>query len=261
MDEPAKTSLLIDAYQDGGNLLVILKGRMVLENSETVRARLHALVKPPVKKFYIHMGLLEYVDSAGWGTMVGLKMAALRNQALLTFLAPGDRLLDIFRISKLDAIFELIHGSEAESIKKGIETPENLLWRDTPDESQKKFSTEAYFIAGESKAITPGAEDAAQKEAQREAIAELTQKALDHLRLGDYPKVIEVYREVLDLDPNDIAALNNLGVVYEKQDEWHEDALNAWTRVLEIGRERGDAKHADRAQRHLQALGQRSSDA
>lgn len=261
MDQPTNSTLLIDAYQDGGNLLVILKGRMVLENSEAVRARLHALVKPSVTNFYVHMGLLEYVDSAGWGAMVGLKMAALRNQAILTFLAPNDRLLDIFRISKLDSIFELIHGSEAESIKKKIETPESLLWRDTPDESQRRFNTEAYFIANESKSITPGSDNPAEKEAQLEAIAELTQKALDHLRLGDYPKVIEVYQKVLDLDPNDIAALNNLGVVYEKQEEWHEQALDAWTRVLEIGRERGDAKHADRAQRHLQSLGQRLGDA
>lgn len=248
-----RSQLLIDAYRTRTELLVELTGRLTLENSDSVRKRLHELIEEPLEKFYLYMGGLEYVDSGGWGTMVGLKVAVNRNRARLTFLAPNDRVMDIFRISKLDSIFDIITGGEAESIRKAIERPENLLWRDSPDESQSKFNTEAYFTPYTEDQVTPGGSGPTESDRGRE-IAELSRRAVEYLRFGDYPKVIETYQKVLELDADDISALNNLGVVYEKRPEWRQKAVETWQRVQELSEHRSDFKHADRARRHLKSL-------
>lgn len=248
-----RSQLLIDAYRSRNELLVELTGRLTLENSDSVRQRLHDLIETDLEKFYLYMGGLEYVDSGGWGTMVGLKVAVNRNRTRLTFLAPNDRVLDIFRISKLDSIFDIITGGEAEGIRKTIERPENLVWRDSPDESQSKFNTEAYFTPYTEDQVTPGGSSAPRSDRESE-IAELSRRAVEYLRFGDYPKVIETYEKVLELDEDDISALNNLGVVYEKRPEWREKAVATWQRVQELSEARRDSKHADRARRHLKSL-------
>lgn len=254
-----KSQLLIDAYKTRHELMVELKGRLTLENTETVRKRLHDLIEGHLEKFYLYMGDLEYVDSGGWGTMVGLKVAVTRNRTRLTFLAPNDRVMDIFRISKLDSIFDIITGVEAEAIRKTLQRPENLLWRDSPDESQSRYNTEAYFTPyTEENTPTPvggsSSGSGAGGDSRSREIAELSRRAVEYLRFGDYPSVIETYRKVLEIDPDDISALNNLGVVYEKRPEWRERAVETWERVRELSEVRQDAKHADRARRHLKAL-------
>lgn len=248
-----RSQLLIDAYRSRNDLLVELTGRLTLENSETVRKRLHELIEDQLEKFYLYMGGLEYVDSGGWGTMVGLKVAVNRNRARLTFLAPNDRVMDIFRISKLDSIFDIITGAEAETIRQTIERPENLIWRDSPDESQSRFNTEAYFTPYTEDQVVAGAEGSTEDD-RSERIADLSKRAVEYLRFGDYEKVIETYHKVLELDADDISALNNLGVVYEKRPEWRQKAVETWERVRELSEIRDDAKHADRARRHLRSL-------
>lgn len=249
-----KAQLQIDAYRTKTDLLVELKGRLTLENSDTVRKRLHELIQGDIEKFYLYMGELEYVDSGGWGTMVGLKVAVTRNRTRLCFLAPNDRVMDIFRISKLDSIFDIVSGPEAEKIRASIERPENLLWRDSPDESQARFNTEAYFTPYNEDSVTHNpAREPRVSESSRQ-IADLSKRAVEYLRFGDYPKVVETYLKVLEIDPLDISALNNLGVVYEKRPEWREKAVETWKRVQELSESRRDIKHADRARRHLDSL-------
>ena len=60
----SKSKFQIDAYQSGIELLVLLKGRLVLGTSENARERLHSLVDAKVDKFYLYLGGLEFVDSA-----------------------------------------------------------------------------------------------------------------------------------------------------------------------------------------------------
>ncbi len=248
-----KTPLLIDVYRARNDLLVELTGRLTLENSDTVRKRLHELIEDQLDKFYLYMGGLEYVDSGGWGTMVGLKVAVNRNRTRLTFLAPNDRVMDIFRISKLDSIFDIITGVQAEAIRKTIERPENLVSRDSPDESQSRFNTEAYFTPYTEDSVESSSDDAYHPSGTSQ-IAELSKRAVEYLRFGDYAKVVETYLKVLELDPDDISALNNLGVVYEKRPEWRDKAEETWERVQTLSEARKDSKHADRARRHLKSL-------
>ena len=65
---------------------------------------------------YMLLGDLEFLDSAGLGVLVGFKMAASKNRTRLIFLSPPPRVEDIFRISKLDTILEVLKGAEADVI-------------------------------------------------------------------------------------------------------------------------------------------------
>lgn len=246
----AASSMLVDAYRSGPDVLVLLKGRLVLGNCEAARERLHKLIQPEVDRIYLYMRELDYVDSAGWGTMVGLKMAANRNRTKLVFLAPNDRILDVFRISKLDAIFDLKGTKEGEAIRATLEKADNLLWRDSPDEKQTRFATEGGTGAIPAAVIAPNKEDpAASQEIER-----LSRDAVEHLKLGDYQKAVDTYEKVLALEPSDLSALNNLAVVYEKRPEWYDKAAHAWSEVLQLSERRGDTKHAERARKHLETL-------
>ncbi|MBI3735919.1 tetratricopeptide repeat protein [Candidatus Sumerlaeota bacterium] len=251
-----KTSLFIDAYQSGSELLVILKGRLVLENCDGARKRLHTLLTDKIDKFYIYLGRLDFVDSAGWGAMVGLKMAANRNRTRLVFLTPTQRIMEIFKISKLDTIFEILSGPEAEAIRSALVKRENLLWRDSPDESQNRFKTEdeSFTPHGGAPASTPRTPLQPLRAERQKETEKLSRDAVEHLRHGDYQKAIELYRRVIELDPEDLSAMNNLGVVYEKKPEWFGEARKVWKRVLELSESRNDAKHAERAKKHLEFL-------
>jgi anti-anti-sigma factor len=248
------TQILIDAYRSPTKALVELRGRLTLGNSESVRKRLHELIAPNIEKYYLDMRELEYVDSGGWGIMVGLKVALGRNRSTLLFLSPNDRVMDIFRISKLDSIFEILGGIHADEVRREIGRDEHLVWRDSPDEAQARYNTEAYFTPPAGDGLSPVPRDASFGADTAQRIAELARQAVEYLRFGDYPRVIETYQKVLELDPEDISALNNLGVVYEKRPEWRASAIETWTRVQDLSEQRRDGKHADRARRHLDAL-------
>lgn len=250
----SKPRVLLEAYQAGLNLMVIVKGRLVLENCESIRGRMHNLITPKVDRFYIYMGALDYVDSAGWGTLVGLKMAANRNRTKLCFLAPSERIMDVFRISKLDSIFEIKTGSEAEVIRSEIEKPEHLVLKDNAEAGAGRTILDTALRPTQEPAPTPGSGNAKTDSRQNAQIESLSRDAVEHLRQGDYQRVIDTYLKILDIDPEDLSALNNLGVVYEKRTEWYKLAIRTWQRVLELSEQRNDEKHSARARRHLDSL-------
>jgi tetratricopeptide (TPR) repeat protein len=78
--------------------------------------------------------------------------------------------------------------------------------------------------------------------------------AVEYLRQGDYPKAIDAYQRALQFEPENLTALNNLGIIYEKRPQWYPQARQIWEKVLDLSRRHGDDQHAARAQKHLQSL-------
>lgn len=251
----SNTRLLLDAFRTGMRVLVATKGRLTLDNCEEVRKKLHELIDPKVDIFYIYMGELDYVDSAGWGALVNLKMVANRNRTRLCFLSPNERIMEIFRISKLDSIFEIKEGTEAELLRAELDKTENLLWRDWPTGSvpgEAKTEPKRGSVPVVSERVE--AEEEPDSNEHREKIQQLSRDAIEHLKNGDYQKAVNTYLKILQLDPQDLSTLNNLGVVYEKRPEWYDKAVETWKRVLEASEASSDAKHAGRARKHLESL-------
>ena len=65
----SRQELTLEAYSHGSEAFVVLKGRLVLENCEEARTRLHSISSSKIERYYIYLGLLDYIDSAGWGAM------------------------------------------------------------------------------------------------------------------------------------------------------------------------------------------------
>ncbi len=245
----------IDVYRKDRELLIILRGQLILPQCPNAKTRLQSLFSTLVDQIYIHLPGLTFLDSAGLGVLVGLKMLANKNRTRLTFLAPPARVEDIFRVSKLDTIFEIRGGIEADMVCAALQKEENILWRDSKDTSQAQFNTEisdnpAGFNSGGLTQMTPSERTGFEGQDARQFCA----NAVEYIRQGDFQRAIEAYNKALRLEPNNLSALNNLGIVYEKKAEWYAQAQETWKKVLEISTASGDEKHAERARKHLDSL-------
>lgn len=240
----------IDAYRKGRELFVILRGRLVLNYCTDVKNRLGNLLTSQVDQMYVYMAEMTFLDSAGLGVMVGLKMNANKSQTRLTLLSPPQRIQDIFRISKLDTIFDIRNGAEADVLASMMRRAEFCLWRDSKDEQRMQCSTEADL--GQWNPMQQLATASGENDLQ---VRKLCEEAVELIRQGEYPKAIESYRRALTLEPDNLSALNNLGIVYEKRAEWYPQAVEIWKRVLSLSERSADEKHAGRARKHLETLG------
>jgi anti-anti-sigma factor len=242
----------IDAYRKGGEVLALLRGSLVMNHCQDAKTRLQTLLRPPVDKIHIHLAELEFLDSAGLGVLVGLKMAASRGGLQLDFLSPQARVEEIFRVSKLDTIFELICGVESDAIRGVLMHQNFCLWRDRKDTHQSDYNTQADFTSIPKSQWTQVVGDGGDEPGSR--MNELCTDAVTAIRQGEYDRAIEIYRQMLAIDNDNMSALNNLAVIYEKKASWYPLARESWDRVLELSEQRGDERHATRARAHIESL-------
>lgn len=243
----------IDAYRKGRELYLVLRGRLILSYCQEAKTRLVGLMNTQVEQVYVHLAGLNFLDSAGLGVLVGLKMTANKNRIRLVMLAPAPRVEDIFRVSKLDSIFEIQGGVEADLVRASLQREEYCLWRDCRDLQQKLFNTDSdalHTVRSGLTSLIPESED----EETAAKVKQLCADAVEYIKLGDYRKALAAYERVLSLEPDNLSALNNMGVVYEKQPEWYGQAIGVWKKVLDLSMGKGDEKHAARARKHLESL-------
>jgi anti-anti-sigma factor len=247
------TEFEIDAYRKGHETLVVLRGRLVLTQCPDAKNRLNALFTHEVDRFYLLMRDLDFLDSAGLGVLVGLKMSANKHQTSLAILSPPPRIADIFRVSKLDTILDVREGAEAEIVRASIERDEYCLWRDGNRGSQAAFNTD--LGQGAERANLTQIADFHPDQQVSHIVREACNEAVEFIRQGDYQRAIECYQRALRSDPQNLSALNNLGIVYEKRPEWYGRAKDVWKQVLDLSLGQNDDKHATRARKHLELLG------
>ena len=254
--------LEIAAYRKGRELLVDLRGRLVLQYSQDVKERLGKLFSPQIDLMYIDLSQLSFLDSAGLGVLIGLKMTANQTRTRLAFLSPPSRVREIFNVSKIDSIFDIRRGTDAEILQSVLKKQEFCLWDDNNHAARKDSSADAVgpvtAASGDSIHGTPPPVvicAAANNEAHEdELVKQLCQDAVEYIKQGDYQKAIEIYLRSLEVDSQNLTALNNLGIVYEKNTEWYPLARDVWQKVLDISHEANDDKHAIRARKHLDSL-------
>lgn len=253
-------------FRSGSDLLVQLRGRVVLEDCERLRAAILPSIGPGVERVYVDLGQVDYVDSAGLGLLVGLKVATKKNNSRIHLLQPSRQVSDILYISKLDGIFEVLTGAEAQAIRSRLALPDNSsTGRAGADAAptgggmnsggSSQPSTSADWLQSRLDTAFPEMPRAGSRSGDtQEAVEEHCRRAVDYMRQGNYEMSVEEYRNALSLQPDYLPALNNLAIVYEKQPSWNTLAIEQWEKVLELSRSRGDQKHLDRAQRHLTNL-------
>jgi anti-anti-sigma factor len=243
------TSAEHQVFQTTSEAYIAFRGRIVLEDCERLRAAaVAAISRPGVDRAYVDLSQVDYIDSAGLGLLVGLKMTAKKSNARIILLAPTRTVADILYISKLEGIFEILTGAEATAVKSRITAtgaPEQPSAPAASNESQ--FGTQ-FPELGSTTNATPATAG------RREQVEDHCRRAVEYMRQGNYEMAVEEYRAALDSDPEYLPALNNLAIVYEKQPSWNALAVEQWEKVLSLSRQRGDQKHQDRATRHLANL-------
>lgn len=256
-------------YKSDHNVYVTITGRIVLDECERLKDSVVTLIDKGVTQVYLDFAGVDFIDSAGLGVLVGLKMTANKNKSRLIIVSPSQNFSDILNVSKLDSIFDIIDGAEAELLKASM-TLNDYLYKPAEEERQPvKFSLSG-LISGVGQAV----QDAPSQEAvevkigeqqvksampstlksEKDAIGDHCQNAVEFIRHGEYEKAVNEYLEALQLDPEYLPAHNNLAIVYEKKPSWHAKAIEQWEKVLELSQKGGDQKHIDRAQKHLANL-------
>jgi anti-anti-sigma factor len=238
-----------DIYNAGNELLISIKGRVVLEDLSRLKEAILPKITRGIESVYVDLRHVDYVDSAGLGLLIGFKMQSKSHGASISLMDPNQAVANVLAISRIDGIFETLSGRDAAEVRDRIAKPGNLLG----DKSSSGISGDGAPLPSISADGT--LEDSAvEQDDNREAVEEQCRSAVEALRQGDYERSIECYKAALEIDPNYLPALNNLAIVYEKQPNWLPLAVETWNRVLEASRSSNDTKHADRAQRHLTDL-------
>ncbi len=269
----------INIYRANNNLFIDIAGRIVLDVCEIIKNAAVSLIDKGINQVYVDLGTVDFIDSAGLGVLVGLKATSNKNKARLVLVSPSPGVMDILTVSKLDKIFDIITGSEAELLKQSLALKEYLIKNIVEEEAipQKvpmgeapgreeppaKKTAAASAKAKQSPAPAPQPQPSpeappiplpAAGKSIKEQVDEYCRKAVELMRQGDYEKAVEKYLDALKIDPDYLPAYNNLAIVYEKRPSWRGKAIETWEKVLELSQGIGDQKHIDRAQKHLSTL-------
>ena len=98
-----------------GKKVIALSGDIDMYSSPDLRRELMTLIKKKANFLFIDFTSVSYIDSSGIATFVeGLKYMKSYGGRLRLFCLP-DRIVEIFRFSKLDRVFE-IYGSIDDAI-------------------------------------------------------------------------------------------------------------------------------------------------
>ncbi|MGF1573912.1 MAG: anti-sigma factor antagonist [Sumerlaeia bacterium] len=240
----------IQVYQQADQLLIRISGRIVLDECDRLKSSIVPRINANSKQVYLDLSGVDFIDSAGLGVLVGMKVSSNKNHARMAVLSPSKEVSDILMVSKLDSIFDILTGQDSNQIVSALSKESNLQAANIPgNQSQSNIPT---FQAPPS-ASGPSPTDRGLSD-EKSTIDRLCKEAVVYMKQRDYESAAECYRKALQIDPNHLPALNNLGIVYEKNPQWHPKAIIQWERVLELSRQSGDQKHLERAQKHLQEL-------
>ena len=80
-------------------------GRITSDTSATLESVLRDLI-PERKRIVLDLTGIEYIDSSGLGTLVGVYAHAKRASCDLEIANPKQRIRDLFRLTRLDSVFK-----------------------------------------------------------------------------------------------------------------------------------------------------------
>jgi anti-sigma B factor antagonist len=270
MPTGSTNQLDIETYQSAEGLYLVFRGRIVLDECDRVRKNELLLINKGLPEVVLDLQGVDFIDSAGLGLLVGFKMAASKHKVRITVSQPSKQVQDLLYVSKLDGIFSIVSGPQAEALKNNLAKAEFRSRSGFSAPSSEKESSisaagvsadwigsklDSAFADTSSNSSRMGDNSGVSKGRQsKEEIEAHCRKAVEFMRQGNYDASIQEYESALAIDGEYLPALNNLAIVYEKQPSWAPKAIEVWQKVLQLSEQRGDQKHIDRAQRHLASL-------
>ena len=237
-------------YESDRKILIRFHGRIVLDECDRLKSTIVPMISPQVTNLFLDLSGVEFIDSAGLGALVGIKVSSNKHRTRLALLNPSRGVSDILMVSKLDSIFDIITGHDAEGHVRSLAQPQYERSADGP-------AAGPMVSRGPAIPAMPGAglpSSPAAALSPKDRIDKLLRDAVEHMRKGDYEQAAQCYIDAIEVNPDYLPAHNNLAIVYEKQPQTHAKAIEQWTKVLNLSRSRGDQKHIERAVKHLNQL-------
>jgi anti-anti-sigma factor len=116
-EEDEKMSLKVTARQVDGVTILDLNGRIVLgEPTVLMRDTFQDLISRGQKKVLVNLGEVNYIDSAGLGSLVSGFTTMTNQQGQLKLLNLTKKVQDLLQITKLLTVFD-VYDSEAAALK------------------------------------------------------------------------------------------------------------------------------------------------
>jgi anti-sigma B factor antagonist len=108
----------IDEQVNGDVMIVKVSGDITLNKGGDVilKDKINSLLQQGRKKLLLDLGGVAYVDSAGLGQLVQVKVTAGRSQAELKLLNITKRLKDLLVVTRLSTVFDSFEN-EAEALE------------------------------------------------------------------------------------------------------------------------------------------------
>lgn len=255
----------IKIYEASGKVLVRLKGRIVLDECDRLKSTITTVINPEVTNLNLDLSGVDFIDSAGLGALVGVKVTSNKHRTRLALINPSRGVSDILMVSKLDSIFDILTGSEAEELLRSLAQPQY-------ERSAGGPAVGPQLSRGPAMPVMPGmgglrnapppapassvppAAAAGTAASPKDRIDQLCRDAVAFMQKTDYEQAASCYQQVIDISPDYLPAYNNLAIVFEKMPGAQGKAIEAWKKVLELSSRRNDAKHIERAQKHLETL-------
>jgi anti-sigma B factor antagonist len=104
--------------ESGDQLLVSLVGEFVGEASVQVQNAIRKTVDTGVRRFavvWLDLSGVDFVDSVGLGTLMGVKVTCQRCKAKLILVGPSDELIATLVVVRFTKIFEIVSLREAQN--------------------------------------------------------------------------------------------------------------------------------------------------
>jgi anti-sigma B factor antagonist len=96
----------------GPSTVIDLHGELDTYSCPSVREKIVSLVEQGKKRLLLNMGGVEYIDSAGLGTLVGGLKRASENGGQLKIVNANAQIQKVFNITGLVRVFEQFDGEE-----------------------------------------------------------------------------------------------------------------------------------------------------
>jgi len=241
-------------YKTDNTVSLVPHGRIFGDNGTVFRRVAETHLSNRIDQFIINLSNVGFIDSAGLGALVSLKGRCAENKVEFLVLNPPPPVAQIFAVARLDAIFNIVHGSEAAALSSSIETEENrVVLREASLETVEALQP-VPSIGASAPTVAAGVLAESDGDSEGDRVGALCREALERVRLGEYARAVDLYQEALALAPDCMPALNNLAIVYEKKPNWTVQAIETWEKVLALSHKLDDPKHIERAERRLHRL-------
>jgi anti-sigma B factor antagonist len=111
-------NLSMTVSSTGAQSVLDVRGEVDLHSATQLQDRLFQLIAAGRQRVVVDLTALSFLDSTGLGVLVAARNEAERAGAALRLVCTSDRMLKLFRITGLDAVFE-IYATMAEAVGPG----------------------------------------------------------------------------------------------------------------------------------------------